>query len=284
MIITVTCNPAIDKTVYEDKTIFDVGGKGINVSKVLHELSTPSIATGFIGKDNKNVIIDDLNRLGIENHFIDVDGKVRTNTKYIENGNLKEFNEDGPYISNENINEMYEYLSKFSNEIIVISGSVPSCVDKNFYKELIIKLKQNNNFVILDTSKELLKNSLEAKPNIIKPNKDEICELLNIEYDLERIIEKCKDFNLDLICVSLGSEGAVFIGEEVFKYDALPIKCLSSVGAGDAMVAAIAYGKQNNMPLKSIAKLAMACSAASCLQEGTKPANYATIKVLFDSL
>lgn len=271
MIITITCNPAIDKTVYENKTVFDVGGKGINVSKVLNNLDTKTIATGFLGKDNKDLIIDDLNKLNIENHFIEVDGKVRTNTKLIQNNNLIEQNEDGPIISKENINDLFDYLNNFSNKIVVISGSAPSSADKNIYKDMVTLLKKNNNYVILDSSKEIFKNAIEAKPNVIKPNKEEICKYFGIDYDEQVIIDKCKNLGIDLICLSLGSDGAIFITDEVYKCKPLKINVSSTVGAGDAMVAALAYAKANDLDIKKTIKLAMAAASAACETEGTKP-------------
>lgn len=282
MIITITCNPAIDKTVYEDKTVFDVGGKGINVSKVLRELNTKSIATGFIGKDNKDIIIDELNKLNIENHFIEVDGKVRTNTKTIINGKLIENNENGPYISEEDISRLFEYLKSFNNEIVVISGSISKNVDTNIYKDMVKLLKDNDNYVIADCKDDYLKNVIDAKPDVIKPNKQEACKLFNCEYNEDEIISRFKSLGLNLVCMSLGDEGAIFIGDEVYKCGPHKLKCLSSVGAGDAMVAGLAYGKQNNLDIKDTIKLAMACSAASCTTEGTKPAKYAVIKDFID--
>lgn len=274
MIITVTCNPAIDKTVYENKTVFDIGGKGINVSKVLDKLKTKSIATGFVGKENMQLVIDDLNKLNIENHFIEVDGKVRTNTKLIVNNTLTEQNEDGPTITSDEINKLFDYLKTFKNEIVVISGSAPSSADKNIYKDMVTLLKDNGNFVILDCDKELFKNAIEAKPNVIKPNKDEICKYFGIEYDEDEIIRRCKKLDIDFICLSLGSEGAIFIIEDVYKCKALKVNYSSAVGAGDAMVAAIAYSKLNGFDNSKTIKLAMAAASAACETEGTKAPEY----------
>lgn len=282
MIITITCNPAIDKTIYEDKTVFDVGGKGINVSKVLNKLNTKSIATGFIGKDNKDTVINDLNSINIENHFIEVDGKVRTNTKRIINNNLIEENEDGPIITKNDIDRLFNYLINFKNEIVIISGSVPSSVDRSIYKDMIKLLKNNDNFVILDCDADLLKYAIEAKPNVIKPNKNEICKYFDIEYDEKEIIKRCKDLGLELVCLSLAENGAIFIGSEVYKCEALRIKYSSSVGAGDAMVAALAYSKLNHLDIKKTIKLAMAAASAACETQGTKAPEYKDIMSKFE--
>ena len=113
MIITITCNPAIDKTITSgNEVIFDVGGKGINVSKVLNNLNIKSLITGFVGKENKNVVTEDLDELELEHHFIEVDGRVRTNTKRIIDNVTYEDNEDGPIISNKNIDDLFDKSSK----------------------------------------------------------------------------------------------------------------------------------------------------------------------------
>ena len=111
MIITVTMNPAIDKTVDIDALVhgglnrikhveYDAGGKGINVSKTIRELGSTSIATGFLGGNNGRTIANVLKEKEIESDFVWVDGETRTNTKvFEENGELTELNEPGPLIS-----------------------------------------------------------------------------------------------------------------------------------------------------------------------------------------
>ena len=270
MIITITCNPAIDKTIKDNNTIFDIGGKGINVSKVLKSLGVDSICTGFIGKDNKNIIYDKLDELDIEHHFIEIEGAIRTNTKRIINNELIEENEKGPTPIKEDINNLINYLKQFKNEIVVISGSS----NVNIYYDLVKLLKKNNNYVILDADKDLLVEGIKGCPNIIKPNKDEISRLFNIDYDEKVVTKKCKELNMDLICISLGKDGALFINEDkVYKAKALDVKYASAVGAGDAMVASFAYSKLNNYDIKNTISLAIAASCASVETSGTKPPN-----------
>ena len=267
MIITITCNPAIDKTVYENKTVFDVGGKGINVAKVLNNLNTKSLTTGFVGKDNKDIVINDLNSLNIENHFIEVDGKVRTNTKKIIDNKLYEENEKGPLINDDDKQKLLEYLKGFSNEIVVLSGS---CTN-NIYYDLVSLLKSNDNYVILDCDGSLLVDGIKAKPNVIKPNKKEICGYLNCDYDEQAIINKVKELDIDLVCISLGEEGSLFIYmDDVYKVKPMTVDYKSATGAGDAMVAAMAYSKENNLDIIETIKLAVACASAACETEGTK--------------
>lgn len=267
MIITITCNPAIDKTVYENKTIFDVGGKGINVSKVLKNLGIESVATGFIGKNNKNIVLDNLNELDINHQFIDVDGEVRINKKLIINNQLYEENQAGPEINEEDKNKLLVYLKQFHNEIVVLSGS---CTN-NIYYDVIKALKENNNYVILDCAGELLEEGLKAKPDAIKPNKEEICKYLKCNYNQDEIIAKLKELDLDLVCVSLGEEGSLFVrNNEAYKVEPMSVDYKSATGAGDSMVAAMAFSKLNNLDIIETSKLAAACASAACETEGTK--------------
>ena len=267
MIITITCNPAIDKTVYENKTVFDIGGKGINVSKVLKNLNVDSIATGFIGKNNKSIVLNELDKIKINHHFVEIDGNVRTNTKKIINNELYEENEKGPFINDDNKNDLMNYLKQFRNEIVTLCGS---CTN-NIYYDLIKVLKENNNFIILDCDNELLLEGIKAKPNVIKPNKNEICKLLNCEYNESEIIKKSRKLGLDLVCVSLAQEGSLFIYQDkVYKTKALNIDYKSSLAAGDAMVAGIVYSKLNNLDIIESIKFVVACASAACEKEGSK--------------
>ena len=267
MIITITCNPAIDKSLNENSITFDVGGKGINVSKLLKNLGVDTIATGFIGRDNKNVVLDKLDELGINHHFIEVDGQVRTNTKKIINNKLFEENQKGPLINDTDKEKLIEYLKEFHNEIVVLSGSCTS----NIYYELVKVLKDNGNYVILDCDGQLLVDGVKAKPNVIKPNKNEICRLFNCNYDEKEIINKTKQLGLDLVCISLGSEGSIFIyNDEVYKVKSVEIDYKNATGAGDSMVGAISYCRLNNLDIIETIKLAVACASAACEVEGSK--------------
>ena len=270
MIITITCNPAIDKSLNENSITFDVGGKGINVSKLLKNLDVDSIATGFIGKNNKNIVLDKLDELGIEHHFIEVDGDVRTNTKKIINNQLYEENQKGPLINEEDKNKLIDYLKQFNNEIVVLSGSCTS----NIYYDIVKILKENNNYVILDCDNQLLVDGIMAGPNVIKPNKDEICKYFHCDYDERRIIEKARGLGLDLVCLSLGNEGSLFIYKDgVYKAKAMNIDYKNATGAGDSMVGTIAYCKQNNLDIIETTKLAVASASAACEVEGSSAPN-----------
>ena len=144
MIITVTMNPAIDKTVEIDELVpgglnrirkveYDAGGKGINVSKTIRELGGTSIATGFLGGNAGKTIQNVLDEKAIKNDFIQVEGETRTNTKVFEkNGAVTELNEPGPIITKEQTETLLKKLEGYANEhtLFVLAGSIPAGVDQ----------------------------------------------------------------------------------------------------------------------------------------------------------
>lgn len=304
MIITVTLNPAIDKTVYIDKlkaktlnrvssSLFDIGGKGINVSKTISSLNSVSIATGLLGKDNNSFIINGLNYLSIENDFVYVDGSVRTNLKVIEeDGSLTEINESGPTINKDKIDELILKLDKYANEenIFVFSGSVPKGVDSNIYAYLTNRLKQKGSKVVVDADDELLSLAIKESPTVIKPNMYELSKLVDIDENSDdtTIINKCRsllDHGIQIICVSKGKDGALFISNHYcYSAKAIDVEVKSSVGAGDAMVAALAYGLQNNMDYLDMFKLALATSAGAVMSKGTSPASLEVVNELIEKI
>lgn len=146
MIVTVTMNPAIDKTVDIDrlqhgglnriqKVEYDAGGKGINVSKTIQELGGTSVATGFLGGNAGRTIESVLNDKGIQNDFITVDGETRTNTKVFEQtGEVTELNEPGPMISDGQIGQLMEKLEGYANAqtLFILAGVFQTAWIKGF--------------------------------------------------------------------------------------------------------------------------------------------------------
>lgn len=300
MIITVTMNPAIDKTVEIGefqhgglnrirKVEYDAGGKGINVSKTIRELGLDSIAVGFLGGNNGKTIASVLNEKEIRNDFIWVEGETRTNTKvYEENGELTELNEPGPVIAEAQVEELLQKLEGYAGEktLVVLSGSVPAGVDKGIYARITRRMHAKGAKVLLDADGELLGNALGAGPDIIKPNRVELEEYAGLDYraseeELLKIAEKLQDFGIETVAVSMGKSGALFVsGQYQVKCPALSVKAHSTVGAGDAMVAALAYAWEKNLDQDEMVKICMAASAGAVTTIGTKPPSRETVEEL----
>lgn len=291
MIVTVTMNPAIDKTVQIDtlvrgglnrisNIVVDAGGKGINVSKTIKELGGETVCTGFVGGNNGEKLRQLLGDCRIQTDFVEIEGETRINTKIAEkDGTLTECNEVGPVISEDKQEELLEKLLQYADEDtwFVLSGSVPSGMSKNIYCEIIEKLHAKGGKVFLDADGELFVNGLKAKPDAIKPNRAELEKYVGIAGGLseELLMETGRKFikqGIGQVIVSLGEEGALFFTEDREVYcPAVSVDVKSTVGAGDAVVAAFCYGMEQNLDWEQCVKLAVATSAGAVSTEGTKP-------------
>lgn len=304
MIVTVTMNPAIDKTVEIDtlcpgglnriqRVEYDAGGKGINVSKTIKELGGESIAVGFLGGNSGRTIENVLNQKGIRNDFVWVEQETRTNTKVFEkSGELTELNEPGPVISPEQSQELLDKISAYASEgtLVILAGSIPSGVDSDIYAQIIRMVHEKGGKVLLDADGKLFREALEAVPDIIKPNRVELEEYMGIDYrasekELLDAAEKFLESGIETIAVSMGKSGAMFVrdGYQV-KCPALSVKSHSTVGAGDAMVAALAYAWDQKLGSEDTVKLCMATSAGAVTTVGTKPPSREVVDELINQV
>lgn len=304
MIITVTMNPAIDKTVEISELIqgelnrihkveYDAGGKGINVSKTIRELGGESIATGFLGGNAGKTIENVLRDKGITHDFIWVEGETRTNTKvFEESGAVTELNEPGPTINEEQLNALIKKLEGYAdkNALFVLAGSIPSGVEVGIYEKMIRILHKKEAKVLLDADGCLFRQALEAGPDIVKPNRKELEEYIGIDYraserDLVKTARGLREKGIDTVAVSMGKSGAMLIkdGYEV-RCPALPVKAHSTVGAGDAMVAALSYSWDKNLSNDKTVKICMAASAGAVTTIGTKPPSRELVDTLMEQV
>lgn len=300
MIITVTFNPAIDKTAEVDtlhvgglnrlcNVRMDAGGKGVNVSKTIQALGGKTLCTGFLAGNSGEYIQSILQDMQIESDFVWVEGATRTNLKVLDDQReLTELNEAGPYIQGEQIQALMDKILSLCDEttLVVLSGNVSPGVEKSIYRDMIYKIKEKKASVILDADGELFKEGIQAHPMIIKPNKYELALHFGMGKDFtnQDIIQKAKGLlneETKLVVVSMGGEGSIFLSKDgVYQANALSIQAHSSVGAGDAMVAAIAYASEQEYALEDLIRLAVATSAGAVMTEGTNPASKEVVENL----
>ncbi len=300
MIITVTLNPAIDKTVNIQRleagglnrikhVETDIGGKGINVSKTIHQLGGQSIAVGFIAGSSGRLIEKLMKETGIMSDFIHIKGETRTNTKICEaDGRVTELNEPGAEVTTEELNvlegKILGYVDK--DALVVLAGSAPVGVDTGIYARLIRGIHNKGGRVLMDADGELFAKGIEAIPDIIKPNREELQKYFGIECadaseELLKYAGKIMKKGIKNIAVSMGSKGAFFIGEDYcYKCPGLCVQALSTVGAGDAMVAAMAYSIDKGLDREEMIKYCMAASAGAVTTIGTKPPSKELVEIL----
>lgn len=300
MIITLTLNPAVDKTIeINDFKIncvnrvcssrLDAGGKGINVTKVIHALGGNSKAMGILAGKTGEFIKKQLDLLKIENDFLFVDGETRTNIKIVDRiNNLNtDINEKGHNVSNHELKQVInKTLEAINNQsILVLSGSVPSNIDNDIYKVLITNAKERGAKTILDADGELLRKGIEAGPYLVKPNIHELERLYNKKISSPtEVIDHAKEifkYGVELIVISLGREGSIFMTKDKTAIvQGIEVDAISTVGAGDSMVAALAVSIQREYTLEEAIILATATSAASVMTSGTEPGALNVVKDL----
>ena len=291
MIYTITLNPALDNTIILDtltlghvnrstKSITDVGGKGINVSKVVRALDGESCALGFLGQDNSDIFIKYLKDLNIDNDFVFVKGETRRNIKMVETANnvYTDINQQGFEVTNEDVKSVLDKISTLakSGDIVVLSGSLPKGVGKDIYYRIITDLKLKNIKTVLDADGEVLKISLNAKPYLIKPNINELRNIFEFNKDdineVIRVATEIVGSGIEMVIISMGEKGSLFVDKEnVLLAHPVNIDVKSTVGAGDSMVGGLVYGLDKNYNSQDIFKLSSACATAKVAKEGSKP-------------
>jgi len=304
MVITVTLNPAMDKTLTVDNYTlgkvnraqsirYDIGGKGINVSKVLVNLGIQSTCTGFLGGIWEKTFQEELDKRKIKCNFIHTNGNTRTNTKIVDNENktYTDLNEQGPNIDSLLLSEFLKVFDGLCNkdDIVVLSGGVSPNIPEDIYGTLTSIAKNKGALVILDADGPLLEQGLIEKPQIIKPNNHELSSLFSIdEENDEQILQAAYSLRkqgIQKILVSLGERGGFYITEKATYYaKGLKVNVKSTVGAGDSMVAALVYSIINKLSDIDTLKFATACGAATVGLEGTEACTLSQINELISKV
>lgn len=279
-IITVTLNPAIDQTITIDQLTvgavhraesvhYNAGGKGIMVASCLAEWGLTELsATGFLGEDNAGIFIKALDEKGIKNQFIKVPGSNRTNIKIVDKKDTTDINLPGIKGSQSALGEVIQKVQA-DYGLVVISGSLPEKLDKDTYQAMIQQIPPKNR-VILDASGDALIHALKGKrvPYCVKPNELELSQWAgkSLTTDTEILGEAVKllDLGIQIVVISMGSSGAYFLSKEgVFKAYLSAPKIVTTVGAGDAMVAGISAAIKEGGNLERIARLGTAFSVST---------------------
>lgn len=288
MITTVTLNPAIDRTLLLDhldkgevnrlnQVREDMGGKGINVSRILGVLGEESQAIGFLGKKNLPVVEQLLQDQPFQKNFIVVQEATRTNTKIVEleSQMTTDLNEPGFFVEADKLEEFLTLLKKSANEssYVVFSGSIPRGLPKEIYWTMAKEVKGITK-IALDAEGELLLHGLEAGVDIIKPNIHEMEGALGRKLDtLDEMIKASREwivkYGLTYILISMGGDGSVLIGKEVaLQAKPIKVKVMSTVGAGDSMLAGFLFGLQQG-DIKKALSYGAACGTLAVTKEGT---------------
>ena len=292
MIYTVTLNPSIDYVIELDslnhgsvnrvneENIYP-GGKGINVSNILNELGYKNIALGFISGFTGKYIVDSMIAKNLNCDFIELsNGFTRINVK-IKSNEETEVNGNGPNISEEDLQKLYDKIDNLKNgDILVLAGSIPSTVDDKLYENIMKRLEDKNIKIVVDATKKLLLNVLKYNPFLIKPNNHELEEMFNVKLnsieDIAKYAKKLQDMGARNVLISMGKDGALLLTEnnEVFLSNTPKGTVKNSVGAGDSMVAGFIAGYLNTNKYEDALKLGAACGSATAFSNDLATKDY----------
>jgi 1-phosphofructokinase len=293
-------NPAVDKSVtvrgFEigktnrgEVDRVDAGGKGINVAKALKRLGSTVCALGLVAGSNGRFILDSLGAEGIPADFVNVPGETRVNLKIHdpEKATETELNEPGFRVTAEHLAELRRKIEVHAPhcEVMVLSGSLPPDAPPGIFADLIRIAKAYGAKCFLDTAGPGLELGLAAGVYLIKPNRAEVEDLLKTTLRTHReLVDAARaliKMGSEQVLISLGAEGAVGVaGKDALLAQPPAVKVRSSVGAGDTMVAVMAYAALEGLPFRQAFRMAVAASAATVAMEGTKVADLAAVEKL----
>ncbi|MDR1934866.1 MAG: 1-phosphofructokinase [Candidatus Accumulibacter sp.] len=283
-LFTLTLNVAVDQTITVDKLTlgavhrarsasYAAGGKGVNAAACLADWGLPVAACGFLGRENAAFFEDFLSEKKVEDRFVRVDGASRTNVKLVDGDDTTDINLPGIKVGRAALAALDGILDDFAARgamfpgLAALSGSLPTGCPEDIYARQVKKLTQAGFRVILDASGPALRAALAAPilPFCIKPNRHEIEEWAGRKLEGPgMVLEAARGLRrrgVALVVVSLGREGAWFVAEEgaLLAWAEAP-NIVSTVGAGDAMVAGIAAALAEGASLERIARLSTAFS------------------------
>lgn len=302
MVTTVTLNPSLDRTLWVESltpgTLHRAAmskehpsGKGINVSLALHAWGHPTRICGIVGGRTGARIKEELQRTGIPLGLVACDGETRTNTKVIEaSGRLTEFNESGPKVGAAALETALEAAAsgRAHGSYVALCGSLPPGVPAESYRRMIERLRAGGP-VALDASGEALVEGIKGRPDVVKPNVDELESLIG--RDLPRMEDRLEGvrqvhaMGVRIVALSMGPEGALISdGERVVWAKSAPIEVRSPVGCGDVLLAGLLFSLGKPWEWTQRARFAVAAATAAALQEGTVPPSYADVEAALKSV
>lgn len=300
MIYTVTLNPALDKTVEIPGMALDTvnritamrtdpGGKGINVSKVIAKLGGESRAVGILGGESGRMLEKLLEGEPFTTQFHFVEGQTRTNLKIIdrEGHTNTDINEPGLTVTAADLDALlHELLGEIQpGAIVVLAGSLPKGAPQDTYRTWTAACKQAGARVFLDADGVLLAEGIKAAPYLVKPNDDELSRLagrrLETIEELTAEGEKLLEQGIERVVISLGGRGALYLrkGSTIYA-EGLKVPVGSTVGAGDSVVAALAFADAQGLSEEEAVRLSTATGAANVMCSGTQAAERAVIEEL----
>ncbi len=285
MIYTVTFNPAIDYVVElvsfnigeinrTTREYMNLGGKGVNVSRVLTNLEVPNVALGFVAGFTGDALRNGLERMGVKTDFISLEEgntRINVNIKGVEETDI---NARGPEIPNSAIDELFKKLDNLqSGDTLILAGSIPTSLPNDMYERIMERLYGKGIRFVVDATRDLLVKSLKYEPFLIKPNNHELGEIFGLELTKDNEIiyyaRELKKQGAKNVLISMAGDGAILVDENdvAHKIGTPKGKVKNSVGAGDSMVAGFCAGYLEKGDYKYALRMGTAAGSASAFSE-----------------
>jgi len=302
MIVTLTPNPSVDRTVSitdlqrgevhrATASRIDPGGKGVNISRALTAHKARTLAVLPAGGPEGNLLAELLADAGIEVTIVPINGSIRANLALVEpDGTTTKINEPGPLLSASEIGALLagaEATLADHPSWIVGSGSLPPGVEHDLYAGLVRRCRDAGVRVAIDASGPALRHAVAAGPDLIKPNLEELEELVGRSLNS---VGEVLNASLDLVThgvaavvVSLGGDGALLVTPTMTAHAVAPVSSpLSTVGAGDALLAGYLYATSSGSTPVDALCTGVAWGAAAVSLPGSRmpaPADVAGMRV-----
>jgi len=301
VIVTVTPNPVLDRTLTVPRILFDEvtratavqldwGGKGFNVSRALGALGVESVAMGFVGGATGQMLERGLHGLGIATEFVHVVGETRSNIVVREAHSARyiKVNEAGPTVQEDEVQRFLEGAAERAQQgdIWVLAGSLPPGVPADFYARLIALLRKRGAKACLDTNGEPLRQGCIARPTLVKPNALEAAQVTGQEIgspaDAFDAVVRFLSLGIEMVALSLGSEGLLLASREAAVWARPPaVAVRNPTGAGDALLAGVIWALGQGLSLEDVARWGVAAGTASALGEGVSVGTRAEVAAIY---
>ncbi|WP_411381200.1 1-phosphofructokinase [Pseudomonas sp. MPB26] len=279
-ILTLTLNPALDLTVRlprlepgavnrSETLLTHAAGKGVNVAQVLADLGHHLSVGGFLGAANPEAFDALIARRGFDDAFIRVPGETRSNIKIAEqDGRVTDINAPGPLVSEQAQKDLLKMIASIGPgfDAVVVAGSLPRGVSPQWFQAMLQQLKDLGLKVALDTSGEALRAGLQAGPWLVKPNTEELAEVLGNPSDA---INQLHQQGVEHVVVSDGAAGVTWYSSGATLHATPPkVEVASTVGAGDSLLAGMLHGLLSGDKPEHTLRRATAIAAMAVTQIG----------------
>ena len=299
-IVTITLNPTVDKSTRVEKLVaeqklncetpkYEPGGGGINVSRALKRLGSDSISVFPAGGRTGELLQELLREENIGQKVVITKNETRENFVVVDNSSNQQyrFGMPGPEMQPNEVEQFIALIKQMSPEWIVVSGSLPPGVNPDFVAEIGSLSRKLKAKFIVDTSGEALKHAVDGGVYLLKPNLGELSKLVGVEtLDNESVDEAAKDLvakgKCEIVVVSMGPMGACLVSKDIEEHVSAPaVKKLSTVGAGDSMLAGMIHALSEGRDLQEVVRLGVACGTAATMNPGTELFKVADVEKLY---